>query len=93
MVVFGPQVVAISYLIVGSTFVPRLLAVMVVIGGSGYVAAPFATFYCLRSHRDCRKSFFVAVAIRSSIADVAGCCTGSRSAANGGATGTSLIYI
>ncbi len=47
MVFFGVQIVTIGYLIVRSTLVPRLLGMILVIGGSGYVANSFANFLLL----------------------------------------------
>jgi len=47
MVFFGVQIVTIGSLIVRSILVPRLLGVMLVIGGSGYVVGAFANFLSL----------------------------------------------
>jgi hypothetical protein len=44
MVFFGIQCVSAGYLIVRSTFVPRILGVLLAIGGFSYVTASFATF-------------------------------------------------
>lgn len=47
MVFFGVQIVTIGYLIARSRLVPRFLGMMLVIGGSGYVAGSFANFLLL----------------------------------------------
>src|SRR5713226_9751508 len=44
MVFFGFQCFSIGYLIVRSTFLPRILGVLLAIGGSSYVISSFATF-------------------------------------------------
>lgn len=47
MVFFGVQIVTIGYLLARSNIVPRLLSMMLIIGGSGYVAGSFANFLLL----------------------------------------------
>jgi len=44
MVFFGIQCVSVGYLIVRSTFVPRILGVLLAVGGLSYVTASFASF-------------------------------------------------
>jgi hypothetical protein len=44
MVFFGIQCFSAGYLIVRSTFIPRILGVLLAIGGLSYVTASFATF-------------------------------------------------
>ena len=47
MVFFGVQIVTIGYLILRSSVVPRLLGMMLVIGGSSYVVGAFANLLLL----------------------------------------------
>ncbi len=47
MVLFGLQCFIVGYLIVRSTFLPRILGVLLAIGGSGYVISSFADFLSL----------------------------------------------
>jgi hypothetical protein len=44
MVFFGVQCFLLGYLIVRSTFLPRILGVLLAIGGSSYIISSFATF-------------------------------------------------
>lgn len=44
MVFFGIQCISIGYLVARSTFLPRILGVLLGIGGTGYVIAAFANF-------------------------------------------------
>lgn len=44
MVLFGLQCLTVGYLVVRSTFLPRLLGVLLAIGGSGYVIGSFVSF-------------------------------------------------
>lgn len=44
MVFFGLQIVSVGYLIVRSTFLPRILGLLLMLGGSSYVISSFATF-------------------------------------------------
>lgn len=47
MMFFGVQIVTIGYLIVRSALAPRLLGLMLVLGGAGYAANSFANFLVL----------------------------------------------
>ena len=44
MVFFGIQCISIGYLAARSTFLPRILGVLLAIGGTGYIIASFASF-------------------------------------------------
>src|SRR5204863_7863326 len=44
MVFFGIQCISIGYLVARSTFLPRILGVLLAIGGTGYIIASFASF-------------------------------------------------
>jgi len=44
MVFFGIQCILIGYLVARSTFLPRILGVLLAIGGTSYVIASFANF-------------------------------------------------
>ena len=44
MVFFGVQCISIGYLVARSTFLPRVLGILLGIGGTCYVIASFATF-------------------------------------------------
>lgn len=44
MVFFGVQCISIGYLVARSTFLPRVLGILLDIGGTGYVIASFASF-------------------------------------------------
>jgi hypothetical protein len=63
MVFFGVQIVTIGYLILRSSVVPRLLGMMLVIGGSSYVAGSFANFLLLPFRAQLGQFVFVAAAV------------------------------
>ena len=44
MVFFGIQCILIGYLVARSTFLPRVLGILLAIGGTSYVIASFASF-------------------------------------------------
>jgi len=44
MVFFGAQIIAIGYLIIRSTLIPRILGVLLLLGGSSYVINSFTNF-------------------------------------------------
>ncbi len=44
MVFFGAQIISIGYLITRSTLIPRILGVLLLLGGSSYIINSFTNF-------------------------------------------------
>jgi hypothetical protein len=63
MVFFGAQIVAIGYLILRSSVVPRVLGAMLVLGGASYVVGAFANFLVMPFLAQMGQMVFVAAAI------------------------------
>ena len=45
MVFFGAQIISVGYLITRSTLVPRLLGVLLMLGGASYIINSFTNFF------------------------------------------------
>jgi hypothetical protein len=63
MVFFRLQIVTIGYVILRSSIMPRLLGLMLVIGGSSYVVGAFANFLLLPFRAQLGPFVFLAAAV------------------------------